>query len=133
MPNRNAFSSKHTEIHVYVEDDFNFDFLFTFSTGISIHGQILVNAGFVSLDGQFKVQNAPRLSIHTDVDFSGAPKLCMQVTQPNGAWVHEIEKNQIIPEIKHHVKAINKFTYGLGGRSHFLSEKNNFMCRLMYA
>lgn len=105
----------------------NLTFLF-YSTGLAITGQILVNAGFVTLDSKFSVANEPKLNLRTDIDFSSENILCMQLSQPNDVLHHKIEKNQIIPEVRHHVKAINNFKYQINGFTHSLNQKNNDMC-----
>lgn len=99
-----------------------------FSTGLAISGQILVNAGFVTLDSKFSVANEPKLNLRTDIDFATENILCMQLSQPNDVLLHKIEKNQIIPEVRHHVKVINNYKYQINGFTHFLNQKNNDMC-----
>lgn len=52
------------------------------STGFVIHGQIEVNAGFVTLDSMFSLEKEPKLNLNTDIDFSDENLLCMQLSQP---------------------------------------------------
>lgn len=106
----------------------SFFFVSSCSTGLVISGKILVNAGFVTLDSKFIVTREPKLNLNTDIDFSAENLLCMQLSQPDDVLIHDIEKNQIIPKIRHHVKTIGKYQYKTVGLTHFLNKKNNDMC-----
>lgn len=102
-------------------------FLF-FSTGLAVTGQVLVNAGFVSLDTKFNVTTAPKLHLNAKIDFATENILCMQLSQPADTLHQKVEKNQIIPEVRHRVKTINNLKSQINGFTHFFNKKNNDMC-----
>lgn len=45
---------------------------------------------------------------------------------------YDMEKNQIIPEVRHHVKSVKKIKYNIPGFTHYLNEKNNEMCNKIF-
>lgn len=45
---------------------------------------------------------------------------------------YDMEKNQIIPEVRHHVKSVKKIKYNISGFTHYLNEKNNEMCNKIF-
>lgn len=61
-------------------------FPYRFSIGLVLRGNILLNAGFVSLDLQFNVAKEPKLNLNSDVEFSVENMLCMQLSQPNDVF-----------------------------------------------
>lgn len=117
--------------HLSCKNESNIFISFLFSSGLSVGGKILVNAGFISLDSNFAVNSEPQLNVQTDIDFSKENIVCLKLSQPNNVLVHEIEKNQIIPVVKHHVKTTKKLKYNIQGLTHFLNDKTNELCQLI--
>lgn len=81
------------------------------------------------MDTIFAVSSEPQLNVQTDIDFSKENIVCLKLSQPTNILLHEIEKNQIIPIVKHHIKTTKKFKYIIQGLTHFLNKKTNELCQ----
>lgn len=52
------------------------------SAGIAVEGTMSLQTSFVSLKTVSTITQEPKLVVLSDIDFAAAPKLCIQLSQP---------------------------------------------------
>lgn len=60
--------------------------LLVFRAGIVTNGLIAIDTAFVRSQIEFSASIEPKLSLKSDIDFSGNMNLCMRVTQPDSLF-----------------------------------------------
>jgi microsomal triglyceride transfer protein large subunit len=103
------------------------------SAGILTNALIIIDTSFVRSQIEFSASIEPKLTLKSDIDFSGNMNLCMRVTQPDSTFRHNIFKIERIPGSKHKMRIAKYKKVPVPGTTYSLNRKNNEMCSAMFS
>uniref|UniRef100_A0A6B2EAW6 Putative microsomal triglyceride transfer protein n=1 Tax=Phlebotomus kandelakii TaxID=1109342 RepID=A0A6B2EAW6_9DIPT len=101
--------------------------------GFAVRGRVSINNEYAEIANEFLMLQEPKLDLVSDIDFSGDPKLCMQLAQPNFTLRLTHTKTENIQGLKRKFTHESRRKYQIPGYTHFLNRKNNEICNQIHS
>ncbi|XP_055683479.1 microsomal triacylglycerol transfer protein [Lutzomyia longipalpis] len=101
--------------------------------GLAVYGRVSVINDYVKMANEFVMQQEPKLDLVSDIDFSGNPILCMQLSQPNSEVKLTHTKTLDIEGLQKKFKNEARTKYKIPGYTHVLNRKNNEICNQIHS
>ncbi|XP_076368349.1 microsomal triacylglycerol transfer protein isoform X2 [Tachypleus tridentatus] len=105
----------------------------TSSGALLLQGSASVDTAFAKSRVEFSLGGESYIDFLTDTDFYGSPlKMCIQMTQPQFLFKHNVRKYQSLPGTQHQKRILKKRTTYIPAKSYALNKKNFELCASMF-